>query len=91
MPAAKPFAKKRGFTVPVGEWISDKGKIVGELVSMQACIGDICHGDGVRALFTSTHARAQKAAWTLLFYALWHKIHMEGCASDGDVFDVLST
>lgn len=90
MPAALPFAKKRGFTVPVGEWIEAKGKQAGELVAAQDCILDICHGDGVRALFKSTDARATKAAWTLLFYAVWHKVHMQGTPPDGDAFDVLS-
>jgi len=90
MPAAKPFSKKRGFTVPVGEWIADKGKQAGELVAAQGSVLDMCHAGGVRALFLSTDKRAKKAAWTLLFYALWHKVHMEGTPTDGDVFDVLS-
>jgi asparagine synthase (glutamine-hydrolysing) len=30
------------------------------------------------------------AAWMLLFYALWHRIHVEGCLPEGDVFEVLA-
>ena len=51
LPAAKPFSKKRGFTVPVGEWIAEQGARVGELVAGQECIETVCKPDAVRALF----------------------------------------
>ncbi|HEY9079596.1 asparagine synthase (glutamine-hydrolyzing) [Magnetovibrio sp.] len=90
MPAARPFSKKRGFTVPVGEWIAGQGVRVGDLVAAQESIQAVCKPDAVRDLFAVPIGRPGKAAWTLLFYALWHKIHIEGVAPDGDVFDVLS-
>ena len=31
-----------------------------------------------------------QAAWILLFYAIWHRIHMQGVPADGDAFDVLT-
>jgi asparagine synthase (glutamine-hydrolysing) len=89
MPAARPFSKKRGFSVPVGEWIAGRGKHVGELVAGQDSIRAICQTDAVKGVFARPVGRAGKAAWTLLFYALWHKIHMEGVAPDGDVVSVL--
>jgi len=90
MPAARPFSKKRGFTVPVGEWIAGRGAQVGAMVAQQDCILAVCKPDAVRDFFAVPVGRAGKAAWTLLFYALWHKVHMGGIAPDGDVFDVLS-
>ncbi len=30
------------------------------------------------------------AAWTLLFYALWHQAHVVGRRPEGDVFEVLA-
>ena len=90
MPAAKPFSKKRGFTVPVGEWIADKGRDVGDLVARQDCIQALCEPQRVRDVFRATGGRAGKAAWTLLFYALWHKAHIDGADMSGDVFDALS-
>jgi len=89
MPAARPFSKKRGFTVPVGEWIATQGARIGDLVAAQDSIQAVCKPDAVRDLFAVPIGRPGKAAWTLLFYALWHKIHIEGVAPDGDVFDVL--
>ncbi|MFC1673437.1 asparagine synthase (glutamine-hydrolyzing) [Pseudomonadota bacterium] len=90
MPGAKAFSKKRGFTVPVGEWIAARGRKAGDLVARQDCIGALCDRTRVQELFLSTGGADAKAAWTLLFYALWHKIHMEETCADGDVFDVLS-
>lgn len=90
MPAARPYDKKRGFTVPVGEWIAGKGQRIGHMVGTQDCIQAICSPDAIQDIFALPVGRAGKAAWTLLFYALWHKIHIQGVAPDGDVFDVLS-
>jgi len=90
LPQAQPFSKKRGFTVPVGEWIVQQGGVVGQLVASQESIECICKPAAVRELFTSNDGRATKAAWTLLFYALWHKIHIQGTAVEGNVCDMLS-
>ena len=89
VPEAKPFSRKRGFTVPVGEWIIRKGDILGPLVARQAGITDLCHPDRVEAIFKSTRRRAGFAAWVLLFYAIWHRQHVEGFTGEGDVFAVL--
>lgn len=89
MPAAKPFSKKRGFTVPVATWIAEKGQDLGERVADQECIQALCNPQQVKDVFRASDGRAGKAAWTLLFYALWHKAHMEGANMSGSVFDVL--
>ena len=91
MPEAKPFEKKRGFTVPVGEWIHNHGQRLGEIVAVQPSVEEIARPDAVKKLFATNTKRAGFAAWTLLFYALWHRHHMEGAAADGDVFDVLTS
>ena len=90
MPVAKPFSKKRGFTVPVGEWIAAEGVRLGELVAAQDCIQAVCEPDKVKELFALPVGRAGKAAWTLLFYALWHKVHLHGVEPDADAFEVLA-
>ena len=70
-PVAEAFSKKRGFTVPVGEWIARRGKELGPLVANQESIRAICHPAAVEKLFRhANHKRASFAAWTLLFYAL---------------------
>jgi asparagine synthase (glutamine-hydrolysing) len=90
LPAARPFERKRGFTVPVGEWISERGAALGALVAATPAIAEICRPKQVAALYTSTRKHARHAAWILLFYALWHRRHIEQRLPEGDVFDVLA-
>lgn len=90
-PAAKPFAPKQGFTVPIGAWIAEQGERLGTLVAQQDCIQEIARPERVRALFQAAGGRkTSHAAWTLLFYALWHRTHIRGLAPAGDVFETLS-
>jgi asparagine synthase (glutamine-hydrolysing) len=96
LPQSRPFAKKRGFTVPVAEWISLEAGALGPLVAAQAGIAEVCRPDAVRAVFSSLSSakpdkRAGAAAWHLLFYALWHRHHIEGVGVSGGVFDVLKS
>lgn len=90
MPQAKPFSRKRGFTVPVGQWISERGEKLGPLVAALPAITRLCNPGTVERIFKSNDKRAGFAAWTLLFFALWHRRHIEGITPDGDVFDVLA-
>ncbi len=91
VPEARPFAPKQGFTVPVGAWIAGVGDRLAPLVARQAGIAEIADADAVSRLFRNAAGRReQRAAWTLLFYALWHRIHVQGLPPQGDVFETLS-
>ena len=90
MPEAHPFERKRGFTVPVGEWILNDGRRIGKLVADCPAIREIAWPEAVTRLFAANGKRAGFAAWTLLFYALWHRHHVEGVDPSGSVLDVLS-
>ncbi|THD72250.1 asparagine synthase (glutamine-hydrolyzing) [Phenylobacterium sp.] len=74
-PAAEPWARKQGFTVPVEAWIAPRaadiaarlGKIDAvRQVQPQAAEAFKAGGDGVR--------------WPLLFFALWSRIHLDGAS-----------
>jgi asparagine synthase (glutamine-hydrolysing) len=60
------------------------------MVSSLPAIARICHPSAVERIFKSNDKRAGFAAWTLLFFALWHRRHIEGIMPDGDVFELLS-
>ena len=78
LPQAQPFARKRGFTVPVARWIGRRAGEIGPLVARSAAVREICQPDAVERLFAATgNKRAARAAWSLLFYALWHRRHIE--------------
>ena len=79
LPEADAFSAKRGFTVPVRAWIEADGARLGELVARQPAIQAIARADRVAPLFrTAGKKRHGRAAWVLLFYALWHKALVEG-------------
>jgi asparagine synthase (glutamine-hydrolysing) len=41
-------------------------------------VREICRPDAVETLFAAAkQKRAGRAAWNLLFYALWHRRHIE--------------
>jgi len=91
LPAARPFQRKQGFTVPVGAWIAAAGARLGALVAASPAIEEIAEPGRVVALFRNAGGRREGfAAWTLLFYALWHRRHVEGLAPAGDVFATLA-
>jgi len=90
LPESKPFSRKRGFSVPVREWIREEGKNLATLVSRQPGIREICYEKDVMRLFNKSGKRAGLASWCLLFYALWHQIHICGVNPKKDVFTTLS-
>jgi asparagine synthase (glutamine-hydrolysing) len=90
LPAARPFAKKQGFDVPIGVWIAKRGTALGELVAKNPLIEELAEPAKVRALFERAgEKRAGFAAWTLLFTALWHRRHVLDLPEAGDVFATL--
>jgi asparagine synthase (glutamine-hydrolysing) len=91
LPAAAASAPKRGFTVPVAAWIAGEARRLGPLVAARPSIAEIAAPEAVQRLFASPDKHAGFAAWTLLFYALWHRRHVEGRAPDGDVFECLAS
>ncbi|MEK9646807.1 MAG: asparagine synthetase B, partial [Alphaproteobacteria bacterium] len=83
-------SRKRGFTVPVGEWIDAEGRRLAPLVARQPGIVEWCDVAKVETLFRQGAARHGFAAWSLLFFALWHQHHVVGLPIGGDVFDALA-
>jgi asparagine synthase (glutamine-hydrolysing) len=91
LPAARPFAPKQGFTVPVGAWIAAEGVRLGRAVSAQPGVAEIAEPERVEALFKAADGKREgMACWALLFYALWHRAHIEGRVPEGDVFQALN-
>jgi len=89
LPAANAWAKKTGFNPPVGEWIESRKTVIEPLVLAQPGIVEMEIGDLVRQTLADPIKNSQ-AAWSLVFYALWHSHHALGVAADGSVGDVLA-
>lgn len=89
-PASEPFRKKQGFTVPVGAWIAEAADKLAPLVAAQPGVAAIAKPDRILPLFRAAGGKREGfAAWHLLFHALWHRRHVEGRATQGDVFEAL--
>jgi asparagine synthase (glutamine-hydrolysing) len=90
MPAARPFAPKQGFSVPIGAWIAEDGARLGPLVAARPCVAAIALPGKVERLFKAASGKREgMAAWMLLFYALWHRAHVEARACDCDIWEAL--
>jgi asparagine synthase (glutamine-hydrolysing) len=89
VPAAEAYVEKTGFNPPVGEWIAANRSLTETLVSTQPGIAEIFTREDVHRAFSDLRRNSQ-AAWSLLFYALWHSHHVLGVTSEGTVQDVLA-
>ena len=81
-------------TFPALQWVAEDAARLGPLVADNAGIAELCRPGAVTKLFsrvgTSHSKRLGHAAWQLLFFALWHAVHIEGKSAQGDTVAVLS-
>jgi asparagine synthase (glutamine-hydrolysing) len=72
-PAAEPWARKQGFTVPVEAWIAPRA------ADIAARIGEV---EAVRRIAPNAaaafKAETSSQRWPLLFFAVWSLIHLQG-------------
>lgn len=75
-PAAEPWAKKRGFTVPVAQWIAPRASELATSLAQVEAVRAACSAETARAVFSDdSHASLR---WPLLFLGMWGRIHTEG-------------
>ncbi|CAN5515321.1 asparagine synthase (glutamine-hydrolyzing) [soil metagenome] len=86
-PAADPWARKQGFTVPVDAWIAPRAADLGERIGRIEAVRRIRSPDAVRSIFEGGGAER----WPLLFYAVWSLIHLEGAAPSDALAQVAGT
>ena len=85
-PVSEPFGKKRGFNVPVEYWISRRGKQIASWLMLQKGAKEIMGERAIHTLFLGLKKDKSLGlpAWALLFYGVWHRIHVEGRPVTGD-------
>lgn len=89
LPEAESFARKNGFNPPIGEWMEAYKTKLKDLILAQPGIAEMSIAGLVHDSFEQPANNAQ-AAWSLLFYALWHSHHILDVPADGSIGDVLS-
>jgi asparagine synthase (glutamine-hydrolysing) len=98
LPACRPFARKRGFTVPVGGWIAEEAHRLAPLVAAQDGVAELISADKAQAVIEAADGRGDARgngrggllAWRLMFYALWHQIHCRGISAEQPLADILA-
>jgi asparagine synthase (glutamine-hydrolysing) len=76
-PAAEPWARKQGFTVPVEAWIAPRSADIARRIGGIEAVRKVRNGEQVAAAF-APGAAGQR--WPLLFFAVWSLIHVEGAS-----------
>ena len=81
LPSDHLWQKKRGFKVPVGEWLSGEylTKIERALLKSEA-VKSWFNADGVQAMIARQHKKRDvaKNIMAILQFAIWHKLFIEG-------------
>ena len=72
-PAAEPWAKKQGFTVPVDTWIAPRAADIAGNLGKVAAVSRLLGDEAAARMQTPGAGR-----WPLLFFAVWSLIHLEG-------------
>jgi len=88
-PEAAPYARKKGFNVPLGKWMHARRAELGALVAGQPGIAQVAAPASVQQIFDECLSDGQPA-WSLLFYALWHSHHILRIDCNRDIISVLS-
>lgn len=90
-PPTDASSRKKGFTVPVSRWIASRRSDLADIVARQSGIAEAFHPEAVRSVFSAADQRvAGAAAWSLLFYAVWHSVHICRANVQDDVFALLT-
>ncbi|MGZ6018090.1 MAG: asparagine synthetase B family protein, partial [Phenylobacterium sp.] len=74
-PAAEPWARTQGFTVPVEAWIAPRAADIAARLSGIEAVRRV-RPDAAAAF----KAGESGVRWPLLFFALWSRIHLEGAS-----------
>ncbi|MFZ3006548.1 MAG: asparagine synthase-related protein, partial [Phenylobacterium sp.] len=86
-PAADPWARKQGFTVPVDAWIAPRAADLGERIGKVEAVRGLRTPEAVRSTFEG----GGPERWPLLFFAVWSLIHLEGAAPNDALAQVAGT
>jgi len=74
-PAAEPWARKQGFTVPVEAWIAPRAADIASRIGEVEGVRRVLEPDAAARVFKDDTAGQR---WPLLFFAMWSLIHLEG-------------
>ena len=87
-PAAAPWARKQGFTVPVETWIAPRARAIAERIGYVIPIGVAISAHEAQHVFLTEN---DPRRWPLLFLAVWSLIHVDGATPQEALGAVVGT
>jgi len=78
-PAAEPWARKQGFTVPVEAWIAPRAADIARRIAKLDFVRALREPKAVAEAFAGDAAGLR---WPLLFFTVWSLIHLEGASQE---------
>ena len=86
------FEKKKGFTVPIYEWIPKKINFLRELLLKQDFLKEYFSKDELVKICNATriNKRFVKPLWHIIFFTSWYLVNIKGIRKRGNFFDILA-
>ena len=86
------FEKKKGFTVPINEWIPKKINFLQELLLKQDFLKEYFSKDELVKICNATRINKKfaKPLWHIIFFTSWYLVNIKGIQKRGNFFDVLA-
>ena len=86
------FKKKKGFSVPIYDWIPSKIDNLEELLLKQDFLMEYFSKDEIKHICKATkyNKKFSKPLWHIIFFTSWYLVNILGLNKKGNFFDVLS-
>ncbi len=86
------FKKKKGFTVPIHEWIPKKINFLREMLLKQDFLKEYFSKDELVKICnaTSINKKFVKPLWHIIFFTSWYLVNIKGIKKKGNFFDILA-
>lgn len=76
-----PWLRKKGFTVPITEWLNNRRNALADYLGAHEGIADIVYRHKLHTLLAQPlDKKAAKMVFNLLCYGLWYDVHIRGQA-----------
>ena len=86
------FEKKKGFTVPIHEWIPKKIIFLREMLLKQDFLKEYFSKDELVKICNATRINKKfvKPLWHIIFFTSWYLVNIKGIKKRGNFFDILA-
>ena len=86
------FEKKKGFTVPIHEWIPKKINFLREMLLKQDFLKEYFSKDELVKICNATRINKKfvKPLWHIIFFTSWYLVNIKGIRKKGNFFDILA-